>query len=142
MNELANQVVQIETDDTELDDLTQINSSRTCIRRNKPGCSAQKWSDWPEEDLDDMESTLAVQQVNFLLYFLFKINLFIKLTFKFIQQLIKKNPNETIINFKDFYEKIKPNIVFKSKNEAFLRLGPCKKIENNVRFPLLSGRMQ
>jgi hypothetical protein len=94
MNELANQVVQIETDDTELDDLTQINSSRTCIRRNKPGCSAQKWSDWPEEDLDDMESTLAVQQVNFLLYFLFKINLFIKLTFKFIQQLIKKNPND------------------------------------------------
>jgi hypothetical protein len=74
MNELANQVVQIETDDTELDDLTQINSSRTCIRRNKPGCSAQKWSDWPEEDLDDMESTLAVQQ--------------------FIQQLIKKNPND------------------------------------------------
>ena len=42
---------------------------------------------------------------------------------------IKKNPNETIINFKDFDEKIKPNIVFKSKNEAFLRLGPCKKIE-------------
>jgi hypothetical protein len=24
---------------------------------------SKKWSDWPEEDLDEMESTLAVQQV-------------------------------------------------------------------------------
>lgn len=74
MNELGNQAVQIETDENEMNDLTQIKSSQTCIRRNQPGTPAQKWSEWPEEDLDEMESTLAVQQ--------------------FIQQIIKKNPND------------------------------------------------
>ena len=34
------------------------------IRRNRPGTSAKQWCDWPEQDLEEMESTLAVQQVN------------------------------------------------------------------------------
>lgn len=41
MNELGNQAIQIETDETEIDDLTQIKSSQTGIRRNKPGTPAQ-----------------------------------------------------------------------------------------------------
>ena len=41
MNELGNQAIQIETDETEIDELTQIKSSQTGIRRNKPGTPAQ-----------------------------------------------------------------------------------------------------
>jgi hypothetical protein len=32
-------------------------------RRNRPGTSARDWCKWPEQELDEMESTLAVQQV-------------------------------------------------------------------------------
>ncbi len=48
-------------------------SNNTVFRRNRPGTSAHDWWCWSEQELDEMESTLAVQQ--------------------FIQQLIKKNPS-------------------------------------------------
>ncbi len=43
----------------------------TYVRRNRPGTSNKKWCNWNDEELEDMESTLAVQQ--------------------FIQQLIKED---------------------------------------------------
>lgn len=40
-----------------------IKQSELIIRRNRPGTSSKDWSKWEAEDLDEMESTLAVQQV-------------------------------------------------------------------------------
>jgi len=46
----------------------------TIIRRNKPGTKAKDFSRWPDEPLEEMDSTLAVQQ--------------------YIQQLIKNDPSK------------------------------------------------
>eukprot|EP00117_Sycon_ciliatum_P034691 scpid84765/ scgid26429/ MOB-like protein phocein; Mob1 homolog 3; Mps one binder kinase activator-like 3; Preimplantation protein 3 len=32
------------------------------LRRNRPGCKASEFYDWPDEDIEQMESTLSVQQ--------------------------------------------------------------------------------
>ena len=36
------------------------------LRRNRPGTKTAAFSSWPEEDWAEMDSTLAVQQVNYL----------------------------------------------------------------------------
>jgi hypothetical protein len=53
------------------------------LRRNRPGTSKNDWCNWPGEELDEMESTLAVQQ--------------------FIQQLILKDSSavDTILKVPD-----------------------------------------
>jgi len=42
----------------------QVNPNEPAMfaRRNRPGTSAKDWCKWPNEDLEDMDSTLAVQQ--------------------------------------------------------------------------------
>ncbi|ELU07725.1 hypothetical protein CAPTEDRAFT_155820 [Capitella teleta] len=36
---------------------------QTIVRRNRPGTKATEWSNWPDEVFDEMDSTLAVQQL-------------------------------------------------------------------------------
>jgi len=55
MNESANE-------ETKESNETVINSTAHVLRRNRPGASAKDWCKWPMEDLEEMESTLAVQQ--------------------------------------------------------------------------------
>jgi hypothetical protein len=78
MNETATDVEMVKASsapfDAEFDDLSQVKSSQNHIRRNRPGSSAQDWCNWPDEELDEMESTLAVQQ--------------------YIQQLIRNDPSQ------------------------------------------------
>lgn len=78
MNETATDVEMVKASsapyDAEFDDLSQVKSSQNHIRRNRPGSSAKDWCNWPDEELDEMESTLAVQQ--------------------YIQQLIRKDPSQ------------------------------------------------
>lgn len=49
-------------------------NEQTVYRRNRPGTSAKDWCKWADQDLDEMESTLAVQQ--------------------YIQQLIKNDSSQ------------------------------------------------
>lgn len=44
----------------------QILASNNAIKRNRPGTSAKDFNNWNDEALDEMESTLAVQQVGFI----------------------------------------------------------------------------
>ncbi|KAM7345283.1 MOB kinase activator 4 [Cochliomyia hominivorax] len=55
----------------------------TIVRRNRPGTKAKDFCRWPDEPLDEMDSTLAVQQ--------------------YIQQLIKRDPSnvELILTMPD-----------------------------------------
>lgn len=58
-----NEVVKVESmSETVLDQGEKAQINQTYVRRNRPGTSVQAWSNWPDEELEEMESTLAVQQ--------------------------------------------------------------------------------
>lgn len=56
--------VTFESDVGKLSEENRANDPNRIVRRNRPGASKAEWSDWPDEELDQMESTLAVQQVH------------------------------------------------------------------------------
>lgn len=68
MNEEVKTETNVTANETIIEDAPK---SETYVRRNRPGTSMKEWCNWTEEELEDMESTLAVQQ--------------------FIQQLIKED---------------------------------------------------
>lgn len=60
--ELMNDMVQqIDMNEIELEEAM---SPPLAVRRNRPGTSAKDWCKWSDQGLDEMESTLAVQQVS------------------------------------------------------------------------------
>ncbi len=67
MNDMVTveKMVKQEANEIEFEDQTSHTDSSvlTNPRRNRPGTSTRDWCKWPDQELDEMESTLAVQQV-------------------------------------------------------------------------------
>jgi hypothetical protein len=54
------------SDDIEMMDVNSMKPAGQLLRRNRHGTSAKNWCNWPDEELDEMDSTLATQQVRLL----------------------------------------------------------------------------
>lgn len=80
-------------DDIEMMDVNSMKPAGQLLRRNRPGTSARNWCNWPDEELDEMDSTLATQQVRLFskLFERWTQACHIKRFLKYIQQLIKKD---------------------------------------------------
>jgi hypothetical protein len=64
---IASDILKQETlkspDDVEMMDVNSLKPAGQLLRRNRPGTTAKNWCNWPDEELDEMDSTLATQQV-------------------------------------------------------------------------------